>query len=115
MFALMLGPLHTPRAHKGEQGEHSGGLVPRQAVRNSRGLTVEGRLRPRQTRPDDCRGMANESGSDKNLCFFITRIGEEGSSEREQADGVMDAIVMPAAEKLGLECVRSNQLPTLAG
>lgn len=46
--------------------------------------------------------MANESGSDENLCFFITRIGEEGSPEREQADGVMDATVTPATEKLGL-------------
>lgn len=40
--------------------------------------------------------MANESGSDENLCFFITRIGEEGSPEREQADGVLDLIVRPA-------------------
>lgn len=55
--------------------------------------------------------MANEPGSDDNLCFFITRIGEEGAPEREQADGVMDAIVRPAAEKLGLECVRADQLP----
>lgn len=44
--------------------------------------------------------MANESGSDDNLCFFITRIGEEGSPEREQADGVIDAIVKPAAKEL---------------
>lgn len=42
--------------------------------------------------------MANESGSDDNLCFFITRIGEEGSPEREQADGVTDAIVKPTAK-----------------
>lgn len=55
--------------------------------------------------------MANESGSDENLCFFITRIGEEASPDREQADGVMDAIVKPAAEKLGLKCVRADQLP----
>ena len=55
--------------------------------------------------------MANESLSDDNLCFFITRIGEEGSPEREQADGVMDAIVKPAAKELGMECVRADQLP----
>lgn len=55
--------------------------------------------------------MANETGSDENLCFFITRIGEEGSPEREQADGVMDAIVKPAAKELGMECVRADQLP----
>ena len=53
--------------------------------------------------------MANESGSVENLCFFITRIGEEGSSDREQADGVLDAIVKPAAKELGLECVRADQ------
>ncbi len=58
--------------------------------------------------------MANESGSDENLCFFITRIGEEGSPEREQADGVLDAIVKPASEKLGLESVRADALPDSA-
>lgn len=55
--------------------------------------------------------MANETGLEINLCFFITRVGEEGFPEREQADGVMDAIVKPVAEKLGLECVRADQLP----
>jgi hypothetical protein len=55
--------------------------------------------------------MANESESEDNLCFFITRIGEEHSPEREQADGVMDAIVKPAAKELGMECVRADQLP----
>jgi hypothetical protein len=55
--------------------------------------------------------MANKSGSEENLCFFITRIGEEGSPEREQADGVMDAILKPAAKELRLECVRADQLP----
>ena len=57
--------------------------------------------------------MANESGSDENLCFFIARIGEESSPEREQADGVMDAIVKPAAEKLGLDHLRPDQPPVL--
>lgn len=54
---------------------------------------------------------ASESGSDEHLCFFITRIGEEGPPEREQADGVMDAIVKPPARDLGLECVRADHVP----
>ena len=55
--------------------------------------------------------MRTKAESDDNLCFFITRIGEEGSPEREQADGVLDAIVKPAAKELGMECVRADQLP----
>lgn len=54
-------------------------------------------------------GIANESGGDENLCFFIKRIGEEGFPGREQADGVMDTIVKPAASKLRMESVRADQ------
>lgn len=56
--------------------------------------------------------MADEAGSDDNLCFFITRIGEEGSPEREQADGVLDAIGKPAAGS-SASCARAGRSRTL--
>jgi hypothetical protein len=43
-------------------------------------------------------------------CFFVTRIGREDSPEREQADGVLGAILEPAATELGLVVVRADHI-----
>ncbi len=43
-------------------------------------------------------------------CFFITPIGEEGSDTRRRADGVLDAIVSPAAEAVALTAVRADRI-----
>ncbi len=43
-------------------------------------------------------------------CFFITPIGEEGSPERKRADGVMKAMVEPAAAKYGLRVERADEM-----
>jgi hypothetical protein len=43
-------------------------------------------------------------------CFFIAPIGPENSEERNRSDGVLDFIVARAAEELGLEAIRGDQL-----
>ncbi len=43
-------------------------------------------------------------------CFFITPIGEEGSLERKRADGVMRAVVEPAAAAHGLRVIRADEM-----
>jgi len=50
------------------------------------------------------------AGTPEDECFFITPIGAEGSPERERADGVLDVIVRPAAEAVGLRAVRADLL-----
>jgi len=43
-------------------------------------------------------------------CFFIAPIGEDGSEERHRSDGVLEFIVARAAQELGLQAVRADQL-----
>jgi hypothetical protein len=43
-------------------------------------------------------------------CFFITPIGDEGTPQRDRADGVLELIVAPAAEDVGLEAVRADRI-----
>jgi len=43
-------------------------------------------------------------------CFFITPIGEEGSDQRRRADGVLRAVVGPAAAEVGLTAVRADHI-----
>jgi hypothetical protein len=43
-------------------------------------------------------------------CFFIAPIGEEGSEERKRSDGVLEFIVAPAAQELGLSAVRADHI-----
>jgi hypothetical protein len=46
----------------------------------------------------------------ENECFFIAPIGEVGSSERKRSDDVLDFIVARAANEVGLQAVRGDQL-----
>lgn len=43
-------------------------------------------------------------------CFFISPVGEEGSPERERADGVLRTIVEPAAASVGLTAIRADHM-----
>jgi hypothetical protein len=43
-------------------------------------------------------------------CFFITPIGDENSNERRRADGILAAVVAPAAEAHGLTAIRADQI-----
>jgi hypothetical protein len=43
-------------------------------------------------------------------CFFIAPIGPDGSQERSRSDGVLEFIVARAADELGLQAVRADQL-----
>jgi hypothetical protein len=43
-------------------------------------------------------------------CFFIAPIGEEGSPVRERSDGLMECVVAPAAEALGMRAVRADRI-----
>ncbi|HVE69352.1 MAG TPA: hypothetical protein VNB64_12305 [Solirubrobacteraceae bacterium] len=54
--------------------------------------------------------MAIDLPKPENECFFITPIGEDGSEIRERADGVLSAVVKPAAEQVGLSTVRADHI-----
>lgn len=43
-------------------------------------------------------------------CFFITPIGKDDSPDRKRADGVLDAVIKPAATQLGLRPVRADMI-----
>jgi hypothetical protein len=43
-------------------------------------------------------------------CFFITPIGKADSPVRKRADGMLRAVVEPAAEAVGLEAVRADKI-----
>lgn len=43
-------------------------------------------------------------------CFVIAPIGDEGSEERRRSDGILNYIVRPAAEELGLTAVRADEI-----
>lgn len=43
-------------------------------------------------------------------CFFIAPIGDDDSPERRRSDGVLNFIVKQAAEDLGLQAVRSDDI-----
>ena len=43
-------------------------------------------------------------------CFFIAPIGPDNSEERDRSDGVLEFIVARAANELGLEAIRGDQL-----
>ena len=46
-------------------------------------------------------------------CFFIAPIGEEGSAVRERSDGLMECVVTPAAEALGMRAVRADRIASI--
>ena len=48
--------------------------------------------------------------TDDDECFFITPIGEDDTPERKRADGVMKAIVEPAAAANDLTVVRADEM-----
>lgn len=54
--------------------------------------------------------MATELPAFEEECFFIAPIGPEGSPERNRSDGVLDYIVTPAAEELGLVAIRADKI-----
>ena len=43
-------------------------------------------------------------------CFFVAPIGVEGGEVRKRSDGVLDFVVAPAAEQLGLHAVRADKV-----
>jgi hypothetical protein len=43
-------------------------------------------------------------------CFFITPIGDDDSESRKRADGVLDAIVAPAATALDMTAIRADRI-----
>jgi hypothetical protein len=43
-------------------------------------------------------------------CFFISPIGKEGSDERKRSDGVLEAVVKPAAGEFGLTALRADHI-----
>lgn len=43
-------------------------------------------------------------------CFFIAPIGSDGSPERNRSDGILEFIVGRAAEELGLQAIRADQI-----
>ncbi len=43
-------------------------------------------------------------------CFFIAPIGDKGSAIRKRSDGLKKWVVAPAAEELGLETVRADDV-----
>lgn len=44
------------------------------------------------------------------ICFYITPIGDENSTQRKHADLFMESLVKPAVESLGLKVVRSDTI-----
>lgn len=44
----------------------------------------------------------------KNICFYITPIGTEGSEERKHADLFTSSLVQPALAELGLKVIRAD-------
>ncbi|MDQ3915113.1 MAG: hypothetical protein M3323_07250 [Actinomycetota bacterium] len=54
--------------------------------------------------------LADAGDAGRNDCFFITPIGKRGTPEREAADGVLKAIVAPAARRLGMVPVRADRM-----
>lgn len=66
-------------------------------------------LSPRGQRADTVCSMP-ELPEFTDECFFISPIGTEGSLDRSRSDQVMNHIVAPAAEALGLTVVRADQI-----
>lgn len=55
--------------------------------------------------------MTAFSGSDFDAeCFFITPLGPRDSAIRRRSDGVLKAVVQPAAEDHGLRAVRADEI-----
>lgn len=46
----------------------------------------------------------------KETCFIVTPIGDENSSVRRAADGLITAVIRPVAEKLGLESKAAHEI-----
>jgi hypothetical protein len=46
----------------------------------------------------------------ENECFFVAPIGAEGTDVRDRSDGVLDYIVTPAAQALGLTAIRADKI-----
>ncbi len=54
--------------------------------------------------------MAEEVIPPERECFFITPIGKEGSPQRQRADAVLKSILEPAAQSVGFEVVRADEI-----
>lgn len=46
----------------------------------------------------------------KKQCFVVTPIGSEGSAIRRAADGLLDAVISPVCDELGLEMVVAHRI-----
>lgn len=54
--------------------------------------------------------MSSATSKFERECFFISPIGEEGSTTRRRSDPVHKHIVSPAAREVGLKAVRADEL-----
>lgn len=54
--------------------------------------------------------MSSATSKFEGECFFISPIGEEGSTTRRRSDPVHKHIVSPAAREVGLKAVRADEL-----
>jgi hypothetical protein len=48
--------------------------------------------------------------SSESECFFITPIGKDDSPERKRSDGVLHAVIEPAASRHGLVAIRADKI-----
>ncbi len=53
----------------------------------------------------------NKKNKPKRSCFIITPIGEEGSVIRRSTDGLIDAVLAPVLNSLGISYVASHKMP----
>lgn len=58
----------------------------------------------------DAKAPSETSIDFSKLCFYITPIGDENSTERKHADFLMEYIIRPAVKEFGLEVVRADQM-----
>ncbi|BFM16283.1 hypothetical protein R50073_24660 [Maricurvus nonylphenolicus] len=49
----------------------------------------------------------------ENKCFVVTPIGGDGTDVRRSADGLIDSVIEPVCESLGLEVVVAHRIETM--
>lgn len=59
---------------------------------------------------DDIEDKLADISDTEKLCFYITPIGEESSSERKHADMLLKHLVEPAFSKFGIKVVRADKI-----
>lgn len=63
--------------------------------------------------PEIVKKLSENAGSSddwQKICFYITPIGTDDSTERKHSDLFMSSLVQPALEELGLTVVRADQI-----